>query len=482
MIRFSSVISIPVLIVILLAAGVIFLMIGLRGRRVNDHPICTACGFDLDGLVSPARCPECGADLAAAAAVRVGVRVRRPRLAIAGGVMLLAGVLGLSAGVAAFLGGPNVHKVTPTGVLLLEARVRTDAGLEDVLKELLDRDMNGALSLGQRESLARCAFVLQQNPRLAFPKSAAAVLNDDTLRGLLSPGEQTTAMAQGAYVALASRPHIRAGKPLPMRLGASIDDRFVGAGARGVGCTSVLVRVLDEAGNEIARREHPAGGTLQTFPVLQGGGKGSATSYLLSIPLDVPPGTYTLEATTTVYLTRQGRMYPYKPAGDDVPISATHRVALEVLPPSERPVRLVVDESARAALQKSLFASLRSNPASATQSWIGMGIGISPEAASVKAILDAVKHTVAGVYRAEAVRVNDDGTTDPRSIIRLGPCIVRYKDAGWHFQPPGTMVDNPLPTGLYRITLTPDTDYAENLVDDDVLIDGVLVFERVELR
>jgi len=43
-------------------------------------------------------------------------------------------------------------------------------------------------------------------------------------------------------------------------------------------------------------------------------------------------------------------------------------------------------------------------------------------------------------------------------------------------------VDNPLPTGLYRITLTPDTDYAENLVDDDVLIDGVLVFERVELR
>jgi len=37
---------------------------GWRGRRIDNHPWCRKCRFDLHGLwPGAARCPECGIDL-----------------------------------------------------------------------------------------------------------------------------------------------------------------------------------------------------------------------------------------------------------------------------------------------------------------------------------------------------------------------------------------------------------------------------------
>ena len=50
----------------LLAMSVVLLVAARRGRRVADgSPRCRACGYDLRG--GHARCPDCGANLAAAA-------------------------------------------------------------------------------------------------------------------------------------------------------------------------------------------------------------------------------------------------------------------------------------------------------------------------------------------------------------------------------------------------------------------------------
>jgi hypothetical protein len=63
---------------------------GLRGRRVGDHPVCGRCGFDLFALPpEQAKCPECGNDLGASAAVHTGHRVRRMPLVYVGAAMLL---------------------------------------------------------------------------------------------------------------------------------------------------------------------------------------------------------------------------------------------------------------------------------------------------------------------------------------------------------------------------------------------------------
>src|SRR3982751_3540492 len=80
-------------IVVFLAA----LLYALRGRRVDDHPICRRCGFDVFGRPEgSSTCSECGADLARRRAIRVGRRERRRGLArVAGsGVLMSAVVLG----------------------------------------------------------------------------------------------------------------------------------------------------------------------------------------------------------------------------------------------------------------------------------------------------------------------------------------------------------------------------------------------------
>lgn len=60
----------------LVAAGLI--LFALRGRRVNRHPICRQCGFDLFGKPKESTvCGECGADLHHGRAIRVGAREKR---------------------------------------------------------------------------------------------------------------------------------------------------------------------------------------------------------------------------------------------------------------------------------------------------------------------------------------------------------------------------------------------------------------------
>lgn len=63
-------------LLLLLIAGVVLLGWAWRGRRVDDHPVCRKCRFDLYGLPEPEACPECGAALGGAGAVRIGNRRR----------------------------------------------------------------------------------------------------------------------------------------------------------------------------------------------------------------------------------------------------------------------------------------------------------------------------------------------------------------------------------------------------------------------
>src|SRR6478609_1146078 len=78
--------------------GVVLLVVGIRGRRIDDHPTCSKCGFDLIGLGQSAACPECGSPLDRKGAIRQGQRAARRGLVIAGLMSLL-----VSAGIIAAL-------------------------------------------------------------------------------------------------------------------------------------------------------------------------------------------------------------------------------------------------------------------------------------------------------------------------------------------------------------------------------------------
>ena len=72
------------------AVGIALLAAGLRGRRVDDHPLCRRCRFDLTGKPAEStRCSECGAPIDRPNAVRVGHRQHRPRAVAYGAAVLL---------------------------------------------------------------------------------------------------------------------------------------------------------------------------------------------------------------------------------------------------------------------------------------------------------------------------------------------------------------------------------------------------------
>src|SRR4051812_37949123 len=81
---------------VFLLGGIFLLVFGVRGRRVDDHPVCRKCGFDLYGRPEEStRCSECGTDLRKRRTVRVGNRKKRRRVAGMGAAGVSLGILWL---------------------------------------------------------------------------------------------------------------------------------------------------------------------------------------------------------------------------------------------------------------------------------------------------------------------------------------------------------------------------------------------------
>src|SRR4051794_38688488 len=103
-------------LLVLCASAAVFT--GLRGRRIDDHPLCRRCGFDLTGRPDTStRCSECGADLIHKNSVRVGHRRRRAILIASGIALLLPSLALLATVIFARAGTLNVIQYEPVWLL-----------------------------------------------------------------------------------------------------------------------------------------------------------------------------------------------------------------------------------------------------------------------------------------------------------------------------------------------------------------------------
>ena len=149
--------------VAVVSAGVLWA--GLRGRRVNDHPICRRCGFDLVGKpAGSTACSECGADLRGPRAVRVGARKRR-RGMIAVALLLLVPSLAC----VGFLGwadasGLDLGRHKPVWWLLNDARSNNPVDRDAAFAELFRRYRAGELGKDGVARVVDRALVLQADP------------------------------------------------------------------------------------------------------------------------------------------------------------------------------------------------------------------------------------------------------------------------------------------------------------------------------
>jgi predicted RNA-binding Zn-ribbon protein involved in translation (DUF1610 family) len=135
---------------------------GIRGRRVDDHPVCVHCGFDLVGKPATTHvCSECGSDLRDSWAIRTGNRVRRPVAIVIALPMLLAFVALL--GTFGWMGvrGTNANQHLPTWWLISEINRRPGSVRDGALAELSRRLQLGTLSAEQVKQVANRALAIQ---------------------------------------------------------------------------------------------------------------------------------------------------------------------------------------------------------------------------------------------------------------------------------------------------------------------------------
>ena len=199
------------------ATTLLLLLLGLRGRRIDNHPLCRRCGFDLFGLpLRGRRCSECGADLGWSRAVRWGRRrkfrwIVRPA---ASALVLQLGFLGIAAYMVAR--HVNLNARIPTWWLIPETNVKsTRAG---ALAELMKRLEAGSLSSQQANALFDRALATQGDVSVPWDPSWEDFLREGLRLGKLSDAQWVRYVRQSITFKLDVRPMVARGTPLPMQL------------------------------------------------------------------------------------------------------------------------------------------------------------------------------------------------------------------------------------------------------------------------
>jgi len=159
-------IEITVIILGLTLAGVAAIVFGCRGRRIDDHPLCRRCRYDLSGIgENPERCPECGRDLRSASrGIRTGNR-RRRRWAIASGIALI--LLAVGVGATLWTAEANRFNWYPYKPFWLLTRGVTSADADTASasrEEVMRRLREGHLSRDQIQRYADTILKIQSDP------------------------------------------------------------------------------------------------------------------------------------------------------------------------------------------------------------------------------------------------------------------------------------------------------------------------------
>ncbi|HEY7115310.1 MAG TPA: zinc ribbon domain-containing protein [Tepidisphaeraceae bacterium] len=197
-------------------AGAVLLRFGMRGRVLDDHPVCRRCGYDLHGLSDDqAVCPECGGDLRASGAVRSGQRRRRPGL-VACGVLLTAGAL---AGFAV-LGRNALHVLgedanKPLWWLMRDFRSSGPARRNVILTELRKRMERGQLpSFSAREAVDR-VLALQADHSIRWVRAWGNFIETARDKGFVDDTSWARYARQCLVLDLRVRKEVRRGDILP---------------------------------------------------------------------------------------------------------------------------------------------------------------------------------------------------------------------------------------------------------------------------
>lgn len=219
-----------ILVVLAAALGTVLLILGLRGRRVDDHPICRRCSFDLVGVYPGAeRCPECGSELADPRSVRDGARRRRRAVLVAAIPLLAVGFGG--GGALGWLRATNHnwYSIAPDWVLEEWASSPNGSRQAAALDELATRLAADELHGPRADRLIVQGLAAQADEQTPWLLEWGDVLEAGLQSGRFSPEQFVAYVTNGIDCVLGVRERVREGEESsitmyvsPARLGPNV--------------------------------------------------------------------------------------------------------------------------------------------------------------------------------------------------------------------------------------------------------------------
>ncbi|HZW10003.1 MAG TPA: hypothetical protein VFF69_08875 [Phycisphaerales bacterium] len=211
----------PALLAASLAAlllGLALVAAGLRGRRLNDHPHCRKCRFDLVGLGGPAQCPECGRPLDSPRALRRGIRARSKRPLVAGAILATPSLLLLAGIGLAAARGTNLNAYKPHALLELELERGSPATASAAAAEFARRVSNGALSGPKLTPLIQFALDRQADTAAPWPVGLGDLLDAANAAGALNTAAYLAYVEHSVVVHCLARRAVAPGDLIPIAI------------------------------------------------------------------------------------------------------------------------------------------------------------------------------------------------------------------------------------------------------------------------
>ena len=202
-----------------LLIGSMLLICGLRGRAMDDHPICRRCRFDLFGLPPGGKkCSECGADLSLARAVRIGNRRKRPGLATLGALLMLPAVAGLGLLAWASIGDVKWIEHAPDWFVVRQSNSAVAADRDPALKELTRRLIAGELSDPRIAGIADAQLTWQADDKTPWVIQRGDLIDAARAAGKLPDDKWKQYVRNAVQYQLVARPQVRRGDDVIVRI------------------------------------------------------------------------------------------------------------------------------------------------------------------------------------------------------------------------------------------------------------------------
>lgn len=209
--------SLVAILFISLLAGVLFIILGFRGKKINDHPVCRWCNFDLDGVYPESiTCPECGAGLKREGTVLQGARKRMIPLALLGIFLCITSVIPVGVVAYAALTGSDLNKFKPLSLLFWEARHATQAQSVTIANELMNRAMSRSLDPAQYDSVIEEVLARQADTSLPWAEEWGDLIERAKLDNALKPAQEQRFFNNAGVFVLKTRPNTFPGATLPV--------------------------------------------------------------------------------------------------------------------------------------------------------------------------------------------------------------------------------------------------------------------------